>query len=64
MPTCAARQANRPLTVMWRRAQPADPAIYRDEVLDIIDALVDIKAWTYDIREYLLEDDEEEEEDA
>ncbi|MBA2536750.1 MAG: hypothetical protein H0V20_04850 [Actinobacteria bacterium] len=49
---------------MWRRAQPAEPAIYREEVLVIMWALADLKTWTYDIREYLLEDDEEEEEDA
>jgi hypothetical protein len=46
---------------VWRRQQPPEPAIYRDEVLDIIGALADIKAWTKEIRGYLLEDDGEEE---
>ena len=29
-----------------------------------MEALADIKSWTYDIRDHLLGDDEEEEEDA
>ncbi len=49
---------------MWRRAQPAEPAIYRDDVLAIMGALADIKTWTYEIRKFLLEDDEEEEVDS
>jgi hypothetical protein len=49
---------------VWRRAKPVEPAIYRDEVLDIIGALADIKAWTLDIRDYLLDEDEEEEENT
>ena len=39
--------------VMWRRSAPAEPAIYRDEVLDIIGARADTKAWTYEIRQLL-----------
>ena len=49
---------------VWRRPEPPEPAISRDEVLDIINALVDIKAWTYEIRQYLVGGDGEEEEDA
>jgi len=48
---------------MWRRTRPPEPAIARDEVMDIIGALADIKAWTYEILE-IVSDEDEEEEDA
>ena len=49
---------------MWPRRPPEEPAISRDDVLAIIGALADIKAWTHDIRQHLLDDDEEEEADT
>ncbi len=52
------------MVAMWRRAQPAEPAIYRDEVLDIIDALVDIKAGTFEILGFLRGDEDEGQDDA
>lgn len=51
-------------SAIWWRSTPTEPTISRDDVLAIIDALVDIKAWTYDIHEYLFPDDDEEEENA
>jgi hypothetical protein len=38
----------------------AEPAINHDEVIEIIDALTDIKAWTREILR-ILEDEEEDE---
>ena len=52
------------METMWRRAQPGEPAIYRDEVLDIIDALVDIKAGTFEILSILKGDEDEREDDT
>jgi hypothetical protein len=47
--------------VFWRRQmRVADPAISHDEVIEIIDALTDIKAWTREILR-ILEDEEEDE---
>ncbi len=45
---------------MPRRPNP----LYRDEVLDNIGALADLKAWTLEILSILEENDEEEEDDA
>jgi len=46
---------------MWRRTRPPEPAIARDEVMDIIGALADLKAWTLRILEILGDDEEEDE---
>jgi hypothetical protein len=48
----------------WRRRASLDPPLSRADVLVIIEALADIKAWTHEIRDYLLDGDDEEEEDA
>jgi hypothetical protein len=50
--------------VVWRRSEPPEPAIYRDEVLDIIGALADIKAATLQILGILKGDEDEWEDDA
>jgi len=45
----------------WRRQMGvAEPVISHDEVIEIIDALTDIKAWTHEILR-ILEDEEEDE---
>ncbi len=46
--------------VLWRR-QPSVPElpISHDEVIDIIDALTDIKAWTRQILRILEEEEDE-----
>ncbi|HEY3051238.1 MAG TPA: hypothetical protein VGJ40_05875 [Gaiellaceae bacterium] len=47
--------------MFWRRQmRVAEPAISHDEVIEIIDALTDIKAWTREILR-ILEDEEEDE---
>ena len=43
-----------------RQTRFAEPAISHDEVIEIIDALTDIKAWTREILR-ILEDEEEDE---
>jgi hypothetical protein len=45
---------------VWRRTQPPEPAISRDDVVVIMQVLFDIRTWTHEIRAYLLGDDEEE----
>ena len=52
------------MRIVWRRAHAPEPAIYRDEVLDIIGALVDIKAATLEILGILKGDEDEWEDDA
>ena len=45
----------------WRRQMGvAEPVISHDEVIEIIDALTDIKAWAHEILR-ILEDEEEDE---
>lgn len=47
--------------MIWRRPQPApQPAISHDEVMEIMAALSDIKAWTHDILAILTAEDEDE----
>jgi hypothetical protein len=47
--------------MFWRRQQPAiEFPISHDEVIEIIDALSDIKAWTHDILAILTGEDEDE----
>jgi hypothetical protein len=50
--------------IQWRRSDAPEPSISRDDVLVIIGALADIKTWTHEIHEYLLDEDGEEEEDT
>ncbi|MGH2995164.1 MAG: hypothetical protein ACRDON_13175 [Gaiellaceae bacterium] len=47
--------------MLWRRPQPAPEfPISHDEVMEIFDALSDIKAWTKDILSILKDEDEDE----
>ncbi len=52
------------LRVVWLRRDPPEPVIYREEVLEMIGALADIKAWTYEILQAVSPEDEEEEENS
>ena len=45
---------------MWRRAAHVEPPLDRDEVILIMGALADLKAWTLEILAIIKEDDEEE----
>jgi hypothetical protein len=49
---------------MWRRRPPPEPGISRDEVLEIFEALADIKALALAILDILDPGDELEEDDA
>ena len=50
--------------IRWRRGDAPEPPLSRDEVLVSMGAPADIKVWTGEIHEYLLRDDDEEEENA
>jgi hypothetical protein len=43
--------------MFWRRPEPE---ISHEEVIEIIDALADIKAWTWDILAILSQEDDDE----
>jgi hypothetical protein len=48
--------------VLWRRPQPAcEFPISHEEVVEIIDALTDIKAWVADILAILSEEEDDDE---
>ena len=47
--------------MFWRRPKSASELpITHEEVIEIIDALTDIKAWTWDILAILSEEDDDE----
>jgi hypothetical protein len=48
--------------VLWRRADP-DPPLEREDVIAIIDALTEIKAWTYEIWAVVVEEEQGDEDE-
>jgi hypothetical protein len=49
--------------VPWRRQAAPEPALDREDVIAIIDALADIKAWTHDIWSVIVGEDESDEDE-
>jgi len=48
----------------WPRREEPEPPLDREDVIAIIDALTDIKAWTYDIWAAIGEEGESNEDES
>jgi hypothetical protein len=49
--------------VRWPRRPEPEPALEREDVLAIFDALIDIRKWTYDVWTVIVGEDEDDEDE-